>query len=230
MSSSSLWLWLLVLAASLLIGYAQMDFDAHSAYDDVDLYATPSPLYFDAEAADAHSPSFSSSTFSLYGGKQQVTLPTLTRPALFKQRPTVIERVAIPVLLSSTRTTKAAPLVQKALTEQRPTVVQAVKPHSTFQQLQPLTEAAQVPFLQSSTTTQKAAPIMQKALQETRPELVQAVEAHPSKEQRPTVTEAVQVPFMQSSEQTTKAAPIEQQTLIVVRPDIVQEAPATQKK
>ena len=215
MSLFSRSLLLLVLALCLLVCSAQTGFDGYSAYEDVD-------LYLGDDSAD-------SPAFSLYSGEQ--LLPALTRPALYKQRPTVTERVAIPVLLSSTRTTNAAPIVQKTLTETRPTFVQAVKPHSTFTQLAPITEAAAVPFLQSSTTTQKAAPIVQKTLMETRPEMVQAVKAHPTKETRPTVTEAVAVPFMQSSEQTSKAQPIVQNTLTETRPiTIVQEAPAAQKK
>ena len=222
--------FLALLAACLLLSSAaQMDFTDYSAYEDVDLSsstafytsaAAPPRLYYNVEDVDT-------SAFSAYG---QEALPALTRPALFKQRPTLTERVAIPVLLSSSRTQKAAPIVQKTLTESRPTVVQAVKAHPTFERLQTLREAATVPLLQSSQQTQKAAPIVQKALTETRPELLQTVKAHPSKEVRPTLTEAVQVPLMESRETTQKAAPIVQKTLTETRPTLVQEAPASQKK
>ena len=104
---------LVVLVASAALASAQMEFGAFSsANSDVDLYAdaasdaffasaAPLSAYYAAEDADT-------ATFAVFGGKE--AMPALTRPTIFKQRPTQTQRVVIPVLLSTTTTTKVATL------------------------------------------------------------------------------------------------------------------------
>ena len=216
----SLLVVVVLLSVLLSLSSAQMDFEVYEADvdDDYSTFLTYAPSDADYyEAAD---------DFQLYGEQ----LPTLTRPALFKQRPPQLQQAAIPQMKSTERFTRAPAITQKTLTERRPEMLQTVKAHPSYEMRPAKTQQATIPLMQSSERVQKAAPITQKTLTETRPEMLQTVKAHPSYELRPEVTEAAAVPLMRSTEQVQQAAPITQKTLTETRPTITQEAPPSQKK
>ena len=210
-----------LLCALLSLSRAQMEFELYSPLDADADYSAFLTYAADADVYDA------AEDFDVYGEQR---LATLTRPTIFKQRPAQLERVAIPVMLSSERTTRAPAITQKTLTETRPELMQTVKAHPQYEMRPAQTEQAAIPLQQSSETTQRAAPITQKTLTETRPELLQTVKAHQSYEMRPAVTEAAAVPLMASKEHVQRAAPITQKTLTETRPTITQEAPPSEKK
>ena len=124
--------------AFLGVSFAQMEFELYSQYDaddaDYSAFLTYAPSDVDYyNAAD---------DFQLYA-----ELPTLTRPALFKQRPAKLERVAIPTMRSTERFTQAPAITQETLTERRPEMLQTVKAHPSYEMRPAETKQAAIPVM-----------------------------------------------------------------------------------